>query len=521
MKKQTLPSSWYTPAVSLDEHGNVNTSWLDRDMAERYEAGQGILVPVASTDGRILSEKRQKAILKHYLTVKSHERFDLMVGVLRRDPEETVTQILRWCELFQRLTGKRRTREALRRIGVRAFAVCSPRNVTNPVVQRETFLEALDLGLPTVIYQVPHLSGATVDQDLIRELVNKYDNLLLVLTDEEAGAMERAEAPVEAETDKAVTEAAAEAETPVATEAVSDEATEDLAVEASAVAATTDEATEPLDETPALTADDFEPATSEKLEAPETAETSDKSDAPETAEPSDKSEAPERPAKPEKPAKRELTQEEKNKRLRRVIAAELVAAVLMTFLLFDTVQVQAAEKRSDAIAVASATKFMSNASPVVAQGKTVVNQEASDAVIHARIERLRETARNLEYIEEERDYDIEESETYKLVQGAYEWDGPVINPMIGTVTGPNGRETYYNLNMGGVVAIMRRMGNTDTYWVRSDGCKMLGNYVMVAADLNVHPRGSIVRSSRGLAIVCDTGTFARTNPQQLDIAVSW
>ena len=87
--------------------------------------------------------------------------------------------------------------------------------------------------------------------------------------------------------------------------------------------------------------------------------------------------------------------------------------------------------------------------------------------------------------------------------------------------GPSGKETYYNLNMNGVVNIMRRMGNTDEYWVRDDGCKMLGDYIMCAANLRVHPRGSLVESSLGTCIVCDTGGFASRNSNQLDIAVTW
>ena len=75
--------------------------------------------------------------------------------------------------------------------------------------------------------------------------------------------------------------------------------------------------------------------------------------------------------------------------------------------------------------------------------------------------------------------------------------------------------------MSGVIRIMRSMGNTDEYWVRDDGVKMLGDYVIVAANLNVHPRGSLVECSLGTGIVCDTGSFAQSNPYQLDIAVTW
>jgi 3D (Asp-Asp-Asp) domain-containing protein len=59
------------------------------------------------------------------------------------------------------------------------------------------------------------------------------------------------------------------------------------------------------------------------------------------------------------------------------------------------------------------------------------------------------------------------------------------------------------------------------YWVRDDGVKMLGSYVMVAASYNIRPKGTIVQSSLGAAIVCDTGGFAYNNPTQLDIATSW
>ena len=129
-------------------------------------------------------------------------------------------------------------------------------------------------------------------------------------------------------------------------------------------------------------------------------------------------------------------------------------------------------------------------------------------------------AKSLEYIPSSGS-NIEKSDEYKAIQGKFKWNGPVINRSNGSVHGPSGKETYYNLPMGGVVSIMRGMGNRDQYWIRSDGCKMLGYYIMVAANLKRHPRGSIVKCSRGYAIVCDTGTFAYSNPNQLDIAVNW
>ena len=119
------------------------------------------------------------------------------------------------------------------------------------------------------------------------------------------------------------------------------------------------------------------------------------------------------------------------------------------------------------------------------------------------------------------DYITTDEDEVKGYGAASDWDGPVLTASAGTITGPSGKETYYNLNMSGVVSVMRSLGNTDEYWVRDDGVKMLGDYVMVAANLDVHPRGSLVETSLGMGIVCDTGGFASGNSTQLDIAVSW
>lgn len=107
------------------------------------------------------------------------------------------------------------------------------------------------------------------------------------------------------------------------------------------------------------------------------------------------------------------------------------------------------------------------------------------------------------------------------VETTYEWDGPVLTRSAGVNQGPSGKETYYNLPMQGVISIMRSIGNNDEYWVREDGVKMLGDYVMVAAHLPTRPRGSLIPTSLGMGIVCDTGTFALSNHTQLDIAVAW
>lgn len=84
------------------------------------------------------------------------------------------------------------------------------------------------------------------------------------------------------------------------------------------------------------------------------------------------------------------------------------------------------------------------------------------------------------------------------------------------------RESYYNLPMEGVVRIMHNAGFNGEYTVRNDGVKTYNNYVMVAADFRAFPRGSIVETSLGTGIVCDTGSFVNTyGANAFDIATAW
>ena len=109
---------------------------------------------------------------------------------------------------------------------------------------------------------------------------------------------------------------------------------------------------------------------------------------------------------------------------------------------------------------------------------------------------------------------------------AQSYTGQILTKSLGVLhNGPaGGDETYYDKKMDRVVRIMRDKGFDELnypYWVREDGVKMLGSFVMVAANLEVHPRGSIVQTSLGTGLVCDTGAFAKTNKLKLDIATSW
>lgn len=110
------------------------------------------------------------------------------------------------------------------------------------------------------------------------------------------------------------------------------------------------------------------------------------------------------------------------------------------------------------------------------------------------------------------------------IEVVYQPTEGVLTPMKGVNYYQGTKETYYNLPMDLVVMYARQriegMENAE-YWIDENGCKRLGDYIMVAANYDVHPYGSVFECSLGSCISVDTGGFALYSPNQIDIATNW
>ncbi len=107
---------------------------------------------------------------------------------------------------------------------------------------------------------------------------------------------------------------------------------------------------------------------------------------------------------------------------------------------------------------------------------------------------------------------------------APEPERPHLTKSSGTFNGPSGKETYYNLPMGKCITEMRNMGYSIeeySYSIRPDGAKCLGDYVMCAANLDDRPKGTIIETSLGMAIVVDSCPAADSCPNLIDLCVDW
>lgn len=94
----------------------------------------------------------------------------------------------------------------------------------------------------------------------------------------------------------------------------------------------------------------------------------------------------------------------------------------------------------------------------------------------------------------------------------------ILTATLGRITYSNHTETWYDLPMLKVVQNAQEAGIPCEYWVRDDGVKMFGPWVIVAA----HPskiRYTFVETSLGTGIILDTHTKDET--ELYDIATTW
>ena len=94
----------------------------------------------------------------------------------------------------------------------------------------------------------------------------------------------------------------------------------------------------------------------------------------------------------------------------------------------------------------------------------------------------------------------------------------VLTASLGKVTYNGHTETWYDLNMSKVVQRAQDMGIPCEYWVRDDGVKMFGPWVICAG----HPskiRYTFVQTSLGDGIILDTHEM--DDAELIDIATEW
>lgn len=174
-----FPTLWFPPLTYYDEGGEIDYDMMTEALEAIYPYSQGVLVPGSTGDGWVLPQVRQEDLVRFFLRGFEFGRFSMMIGALKPTAEETISSIGRWCDILREESGKDDAAEAMKDLDVKAFVFCVPAGVDDRIGQIEEMSRILDLGLPMAFYQLPLVTGVTVDPAGIAELAEKYPNLIV------------------------------------------------------------------------------------------------------------------------------------------------------------------------------------------------------------------------------------------------------------------------------------------------------------------------------------------------------
>ena len=179
MKYNDMPALWFPPLTYYKEEGKIDFEKMECELAKIYPYSQGVLIPGSTGDAWVLDDARQEEIVRFFLRGFSFGRFEVLLGALKPTAEETLAAIARWCEILCGMAGTDDKKQAMASLHVRGFVFCVPNGVADPAEQKKQMRRILANDLPMAFYQLPGVTGVTVDPAVIAELAAEFDNLII------------------------------------------------------------------------------------------------------------------------------------------------------------------------------------------------------------------------------------------------------------------------------------------------------------------------------------------------------
>ncbi len=178
MKLQGVAKLWFPPMTYYNADGTIDFRRMEKHLKRIYPYSRSVLIPGSAGDGWILPDEVQKEIVRRILNGYSFGDYELMIAALKPTADRTINAITRWIRILKELTGVEDASEAMAIKEVEAFMICVPQGVADPKEQEKELGRILDLGVKMAVYQLPQMTGVTISAETLKNLTDKYPNLI-------------------------------------------------------------------------------------------------------------------------------------------------------------------------------------------------------------------------------------------------------------------------------------------------------------------------------------------------------
>lgn len=188
-----VPTLWSPLLTHYRPEGGLDQERMRRHLQYVLPHVRHFLIPGSTGDGWEMTDDEIFELLTFMLDEAADLGMTILIGVLKTEPEatlEALQAILHWLE---DRAGSPSGADALKPNHVCGFAVCAPKGATRSQEEiRSALAAALDLGVPTALYQLPQVTENEFSPETVRDLVGKYPNFYLLKDSSGADRVARA-----------------------------------------------------------------------------------------------------------------------------------------------------------------------------------------------------------------------------------------------------------------------------------------------------------------------------------------
>jgi dihydrodipicolinate synthase/N-acetylneuraminate lyase len=174
-----IPRLWCPLLTHYKNDGSIDFDRMRAHFNHIVPGIKGYLIPGSTGDGWELTDEETMQVLDFAVRMAQGHDAHLFLGVLKPDAEEMKKTIERMLKHLQKMTGEEEVDSCLTAAHVGGFTVCPPAGeLLEQATIEDELSQILELGFPTVLYQLPQITKSEIAPMTFETLAGKFSNLI-------------------------------------------------------------------------------------------------------------------------------------------------------------------------------------------------------------------------------------------------------------------------------------------------------------------------------------------------------
>jgi len=175
------PTLWCPPLTHYTATGRLDRPRIAAHLRSFAPYAKGVLVPGSTGDGWEMDDPMARELLNLVLGLAPDLGIVVLVGALKPNPDAVCRTIADTATWLRRRASTNNNAEAMAAARVVGYAFCPPTGATLPQSTiRNGLASALELGLPSALYQLPQVTQNEVAPETVAALAARFGNLYMM-----------------------------------------------------------------------------------------------------------------------------------------------------------------------------------------------------------------------------------------------------------------------------------------------------------------------------------------------------